>query len=218
MASYPLTLHFDLWSTPHKMIVKDAKGSTYMQMSRSLTLKHQIEVATYQNQQQTYKIAAEGLLSRHPVHGIWNQQGQMISTIERYSYKVYDGRNLLFQVGKEDDPRSQPIRYLIFAMMMIGFLLIYANPIGPVIMFSLALILTALIGSITCASGQLINPPIYTVKRPDGRRVMQVAMIPELTLHHSQFSIKLIDSVSPTEEHSALFAILLKILYEHRGR
>jgi hypothetical protein len=218
MANFPLILNFDLWSVPHKMTLKDAAGTTYMQAARSLTLKQQIEVTTYENhQQQVYKVEAERLLSMRPVYDIWHPQGQTIGTIQPSNrwwdpqYNIYDGKTLIFQVQAERNPRWFTILLLI-ALMAIG-LAGFASRDPTLHTLGVFPFLIAIIGMNAVATGHILNP-IYTVKRPDGRRVMQFAKIPEFKLRHSRFSIKSIEQVSETEEHSALFAIMLMILGE----
>jgi hypothetical protein len=220
MATYPLILSFDLWSTPHKMTLKHAEGSTYMQAARSLTLKEQIEVTTYQNHQpQVYKIAAERLLSMRPVYNIWHPQGRTIGTIQRQNrnlwwdsqYNVHDGKNRIFQIQEESNPRRFTALLLV-AMMALG-LAGFASHVPMLHTLGVFPFLGAIIGLGAAGTGYFLNP-IYTVNRSDGRRVMQFAKIPELNLHHSRFLIKSLDQVSETEEHSALFAIMLMILNE----
>jgi hypothetical protein len=216
MQNYPLTLSFDLWSMPHRVTVRDAEGSTYMQATRSKTLKEKLEVVTYQNhQQELYNVAADSLLSLKPSYGIWNQQGQSIGNIQLQSIwwdckcNVSDGQKVIFQVQEETNPRRFTALLLV-VMMAIG-LAGFASHVPMLHTFGLFPFLFAIIGLGAAGTGHFLNP-IYVVKRPDGRRVMQFAKIPELNLHCSRFSIKSIDRVSSTEEYSALFAIMLMIL------
>jgi hypothetical protein len=216
MQNYPLTMSFDLWSMPHRMTVRNAEGSTYMQATRSKTLKEKIEVVTYQNhRQQSYTVAADALLSLKPIHSILNQQGQSISTIQLNSlwrdcqYNIFDGGKLIFQVQEETNPRrSTAFLVVVVATFALAAFASQMPLLGAVGVFPCLIVM---IGLYATRTGHFLNP-IYTVKRPDGRRVMQFAKIPELNLHNSRFSIKSIDRVSSTEEYSALFAIMLMIL------
>jgi hypothetical protein len=216
MHSYPLTLNYDLWSVPHKMTVKDAQGSTYMQAVRSLTLKQQIEVTTYsQHQQQVYKVAAERLVATRPLYDIWNQQGQTIGTIQRQTpwwkchYNIHDGKQLLFRI-EEENPR------ILSAMLMLSGVglsfLGMSSRIPPLQTMSTVLFAVMMVLLMAIGGGYVLNP-VYVVQTADHRRVMRFAKIPSLS-RLSQFSIQAIDTIGEAEESKALFGILLLVLQE----
>jgi hypothetical protein len=220
MQNYPLILNYNLWSVPHTMRVTDAQGHTCIQMGRSLTLKQQIEVTTYQNhQQQVYTIAAEKLLTLKPIYDIWNPQGQTIGTIQRRNlkfwwdaqYNVWDGKKLILQLQEESNPRW--LTALLLVTVMAFGLAGCASQIPMLRLLGLLLTFVSIMGLSAFSTGHFLNP-LYSVKRPDGKRVMQFAKIPEFNLHNSRFSIKSIDQVSETEEYSALCAIVLMIMNE----
>jgi hypothetical protein len=213
MATFPLTLKIDQGSIPYKMTVKDAAGSTCMQAVQLRNLKRQIEITTYQNhQQQIYQVAQEKLLSMRPVYDIWNQQGQTIGTIALQNplgncqYNVFDGKNCVFHAQRESHPPRVKVLLLgiTIAIVMLS-LIVYVPTMMPLfaVVFGVGLF---------ASRGGYFGTPTYTVKRPNGRRVMQFAQIPGFNLNQLQFSIRLLDRINSTEEHSALCAITLMLL------
>jgi hypothetical protein len=217
MATFPLTLNIDQGSIPYKMTVKDAAGTTFMQAVQLRNLKRQIEVTTYQNhQQQTYQLTQEKLLSMRPVYDIWNQQGRTIGTIALQSamrgdqYNVFDGKNCIFQTQIEPDPHSHGVRNLLIMLTVAIVLLSLTYSYAPTMLFLLCVL--GSVGTTFAGHSGYFGTATYSVKRPDGQRVIQFSQVPGFTWNRRQFSIRLLDRISHTEEHSALFAITLMLL------
>lgn len=218
MTNFPLTLNIAQGSIPYKMTVKDAAGTTLMQAVQLAKLKRQIEVTTYQNhQQQVYQLAAEKLMAMRSVYDIWTQQGQTIGTIASqnalgsYQYNIFDGKNCIFQTQQEPNPRQTRNSWIFLAICIALMGLAFYQPM----MMPLFLIFCG-IGGFALKRGYL-GSTTYSVKRPDGRRVMLFTQIPHLKLSQVQYSVRLVDRVnSSTEEYFALFAITL-ILLERGG-
>jgi hypothetical protein len=213
MATFPLTLKINQGAIPYKMTVKDYAGTTFMQAVQLRNLKRQIEVTTYQNhQQQIYQVTQEKLLSMRPVYDIWNQQGQTIGSIAlqnalgSYQYNVFDGKNCIFQTQKEPNPHRAKASLIFLTIVIVLLSLVFYLPT----MMPLLCVFAG-IGAFAARSGYF-GTPTYTVKRPDGRRVIQFAQIPGFNFNQLQFSVRLLDRISATEEHSALCAITLMLL------
>jgi hypothetical protein len=221
MATFPLTLNINQGSIPYKMTVQDSEGTTFMQAVQLRNLKRQIEVTTYQNhQQQIYQLTQEKLLSMRPVYDIWNQQGRTIGTIALQSamrgdqYNVFDGKNCVFQTQIEPGPHDpHGVRNLLIiltvAIVLLSLTYFYAPTMLP-LLCALCGVLSGM-GTFAGRSGYF-GTSTYSVKRPDGRRVIQFSQVPGFTWNRLQFSIRLLDRISPTEEHAALCAITLMLL------
>ncbi len=217
MATFPLTLKIDQGSIPYKMTVKDAAGITLIQAVQSRQLKRQIELTTYQNhQQQTYQLVQEKLLAMRPVYDVRNPQGQTIGTIQLQNalgsgYDIFHGQNCILQTQSETNPlRVKVILIVVSIAIALLSLIFYVPTMAPLLFIFIGVAMFA-------SRGGYFGVPTYSVKRPDGRRVMQFAQIPGFNLNQLQFSIRLLDRVSPAEEHSALCAITLLLLERSSG-
>jgi hypothetical protein len=214
MTNFPLTLNIDQGRIPYKMTVKDASGTTLMQAVQLAKLKRQIEVTTYQNhQQQTYQLTAEKLMAMRPVYDIWTQPGQTIGTIASQKalageqYDVSDGKTSIFQTQREPNPRQTRSLLIFLAIAIVLLGLTFYQP-------TILAIVCVFFGISTFAfRGGYFGGTTYSVKRPDGRRVMLFTQIPHLNLNQVEYSVRLLDRVSSsTEEYFALFSITLILL------
>jgi hypothetical protein len=214
MTNFPLTLNIDQGRIPYRMTIKDAAGTTVMQAVQLANLKRQIEVTTYQNhQQQIYQLSAEKLVAMRSVYDIWTQQGQTIGTIASQKalggdqYDVCDGKTCIFQTQRDPNPRQTRNSWIFLAIAIALLGLTCYQP-----MLLLLFCLFCGIGGAALSRGYL-GSTIYSVKRPDGRRVMLFTQIPHLKFSQVQYSVRLVDRVSSSiEAYFALFAITLILL------